>query len=266
MDSSAGMDGSAGPVALVGSGEFLDVMAPVDAVLLQGRPDRVAVLPTAAGLEGDARVAWWLDLARRHYEAMGVEAVPVRVLGRADAEDPDLAALLEGVGLVYLSGGDPHHVASTLRGTKVWEAVTAAWRQGAALAGCSAGAMALTSGAPPDLGPGGSRRSPASGPDGDVVGVRGLGLVRRLVVIPHFDLLERRRPGIVEWFRAWQPSGTTLVGVEEETALVGTAGGWRVLGRAAVWVFGPGAPERFIAGEEVPLAPPGMSSGAALLD
>jgi hypothetical protein len=75
-------------------------------------------------------------------------------------------------------------------------------------------------------------------------------------VIPHFDLLERRRPGIVEWFRSWQPAGTTLVGVEEETALVGTADRWRVDGRGSVWVFGPGSPGRFGAGEDVPLAPP----------
>src|ERR1700722_20160728 len=67
-------DGS-GPVALVGSGEFLDVMVGVDAGLLAGRPARVAVLPTAAGLEGDERVDWWLELARGHYEAMGVETV-----------------------------------------------------------------------------------------------------------------------------------------------------------------------------------------------
>ncbi|MGH9019226.1 MAG: Type 1 glutamine amidotransferase-like domain-containing protein, partial [Acidimicrobiales bacterium] len=127
--------GSVGPVALVGSGEFLEAMAPVDDALLAGRPRRVAVLPTAAGLESDERVAWWLDLARRHYEAMGVEAVPVPVRRRADAEDPALAALIDGAGLVYLSGGDPHHLAATLRGTPVLGALADAWRAGAALAG-----------------------------------------------------------------------------------------------------------------------------------
>ncbi|HXQ61168.1 MAG TPA: Type 1 glutamine amidotransferase-like domain-containing protein [Acidimicrobiales bacterium] len=250
------MGGLAGPVALVGSGEFLDVMAPVDAALLAGRAPRAAVLPTAASLEGGERVAWWLDLARRHYEAMGVEPVPVAVHSRADAEDPRLAGLLEGVGLVYLSGGDPHHLAATLRGSVVWEAVVAAWHRGAAVAGCSAGAMALTSGAPPDLGPGGSRRpAPPASPGGE-----GLGVVGHLAVIPHFDLLRRRRAGIVEWFGAWQPPGTTLVGVEEETALVSTGEGWRVHGMRSVWVFGTGSPECFGPGEGVPLAPPAPTS------
>jgi cyanophycinase len=252
--------GSAGPVALVGSGEFLEVMVPVDAALLAGRPARVAILPTAAGLESDERVAWWIDLARRHYEAMGVEPVPVPVRRRADAEDGDLAALIEGVGLVYLSGGDPHHLASTLRGSPVWEAIVRAWQGGAAVAGCSAGAMALTSGAPPDLGPGGTHRSvPGAGSPGATTQSddgAGLGLVGHLAVIPHFDLLERRRPGIVQRFSSWQPPATTLVGVEEETALVSTGPGWRVHGAGAVWVFGSGEPARFVAGQDVDLPPP----------
>lgn len=247
------MAGSEGPVALVGSGEFLEVMVPVDAELLAGRPARAAFLPTAASLEGADRVAWWLELGRRHYEAMGVEAVPVPVLTRDDADDPGLARLVEGAGLIYLSGGDPHHLAATLRGSLVWDAVVTQWRQGAALAGCSAGAMALTAGAPPDLGPGGSHRPIA---EEAAAGGAGLGLVGHLAVIPHFDLLERIRPGIVARFGDWKPPATVLVGVEEETALVGTGSGWRVHGVGAVWVFGSGEPQRFVDGQDVDLTPP----------
>jgi cyanophycinase-like exopeptidase len=256
------MDDTEGPVALVGSGEFLPVMAPVDAELLRGRPPRAAVVPTAAALEGEERLTWWLDLARRHYESLGVETVPVPVRTRQDADDPALAGLVAGAGLVYLSGGDPHHLASTLRGSRVWHAVLAAWHGGAALAGCSAGAMALTSGAPADLTPGGGRAdrtSVAAAPRRTLV--PGLAVVGHLAVIPHFDLLERRRPDTVEWFAAWQPPGTTLVGVEEDTAVVGDAAGWRVQGRAAVWVLGPGPRERFRAGDDVPLAPPRAAAG-----
>jgi cyanophycinase len=252
---------STGPVALVGSGEFLEVMTVVDAGLLAGRPKRVAVLPTAASLEGEERVGWWLDLARRHYEAMEVECVPVPVSSRAEADEAKLAGLVEGAGLVYLSGGDPHHLASTLRGSLVWDAVLAAWHGGAALAGCSAGAMALTSGAPPDLGPGGSRRERSGRAGAEVEGgANGLGVIGNLAVIPHFDLLERRGGGVVGWFRSWQPPGTTLVGVEEETALVGTAEGWRVEGRGGVWVFGAGSRVRVEAGGDVPLDRLGMAS------
>ncbi|MHB8682589.1 MAG: Type 1 glutamine amidotransferase-like domain-containing protein, partial [Acidimicrobiales bacterium] len=235
-----------GPVALAGSGEFLPVMESVDRALLQGGPNRAAFLPTAAALEGDARVAYWLDLGRRHYEQMGVEPVPVPVRTRADAEDPDIAALVRDVGLVYLSGGDPHHLAATLRGSAVWDAIVEVWRGGAALAGCSAGAMALTAGAP------------ALGSASDVAAgvANGLGVLPGISVIPHFDMMERWRAGAVDRFLAWRPPGTVLVGLDEDTALVGDGQGWRVEGRGAAWLFEGAGRRRFGPGEAVPLPAP----------
>jgi cyanophycinase len=244
------MAGGPGPVALVGSGEFLAVMEPVDAGLLEGRPRRAVVLPTAAAREGDARVSYWLELGRTHYEAMGVEPVLLDVRTRQDADDPATAAAIDGAGLVYLSGGDPHHLADTLRGTALWRAIVSAWHGGAALAGCSAGAMALTSGAPDNFRPAGVRSPRAPARPGVA---NGLGLIENLAVIPHFDQMERVRPGALEWFAAWQPAGTTLVGVEEQTALVATGGGWHVEGTGTVSVLEPLPRTTFGPGDEVPL-------------
>jgi cyanophycinase len=248
------MAGGPGPVALVGSGEFLAAMEPVDAALLEGRPRRAVVIPTAAAREGDARMSYWLELGRAHYQSMGVEPVLLDVRTRPDADDRATAALVEGAGLVYLSGGDPHHLSDTLRDTALWRAIVAAWQEGTALAGCSAGAMALTSGAPDNLLPtgGASRRTP----DHPRV-ANGLGLIGGLAVIPHFDQMERFRPGSLEWFASWQPAGTTLVGIEEETALVGSGGRWLVQGTGAVWVLDAAPRTRFGAGDDVPLEPPG---------
>jgi cyanophycinase len=247
------MAGGPGPVALVGSGEFLPVMEPVDAALLEGRPPRAVVLPTAAAREGDARMSYWLELGRKHYEAMGVEPVLLDVRTREDAEDPATAARVDGVGLVYLSGGDPHHLAETLAGTALWRAIVAAWETGSALCGCSAGAMALTSGAPDNLRPTGGASPHAPEHPGVA---NGLGLIGGLTVIPHFDQMERWRPGAHEWFAAWQPAGTTLLGIEEDTAVVGTAARWRVEGTGAAWVLDHGTKTRFAAGQEVPIPPP----------
>ncbi|HEY5025293.1 MAG TPA: Type 1 glutamine amidotransferase-like domain-containing protein [Acidimicrobiales bacterium] len=244
------MTGGPGPVALVGSGEFLAAMEPVDAGLLEGRPRRAVVVPTAAAREGDGRVSYWLELGRAHYEAMGVEPVLLDVRTRRDADDPAVAALIEGAGLIYLSGGDPHHLSDTLRDSALWAAITKAWHDGAALAGCSAGAMALTSGAPDNLLPGGA--AAAREPDHPRV-ANGLGLIAPLAVIPHYDQMERLRPGALEWFASWQPKGTTLVGIEEETALVGTGGRWQVQGVGAVWVLDATPRARFVAGDEVTL-------------
>lgn len=220
-----------GPVALAGSGEFLPVMEPVDRALLHGRSPRAAFIPTAAALEGDDRIAYWLDLGRRHFEAMGVEPVPVPVRTRDDAESAEMAALVDGAGLVYLSGGNPHYLAATLRGTALWRAIAGAWASGTALAGCSAGAMALSAGAPPRL-----LGERAAGID-VAEGHNGLGAIPGLAVIPHFDQMERWRPQVVEDYLRWLPPGTTLVGVDEETALVSSDGGWEVVGERAVWTL-----------------------------
>jgi len=238
-----------GPVALVGSGEFLPAMEALDGALLEGRPRRAAFLPTAAAREGDARVAYWLELGTKHYEALGVEPVPVDVRTRADADDPAMASLVAGAGLVYLSGGDPHHLSSTLRGTLVWEAICSAWRGGAALAGCSAGAMALTAGAPADLVAGAGRAERPAAADG----ANGLGLVGRVAVIPHFDQLERWRPGALARFEAWRPPGTVLVGIDEETALVDDGGRWCARGAGAVWLLEAGGRTPFADGDAVPV-------------
>src|SRR2546421_9800281 len=210
------------PVALVGSGEFLPVMEEVDRELLAGRPPVLAFLPPAAGQEGPSRIQYWLRLAESHARRLGVEPVPVPVLDRADAERTDLADRLAGAGLVYLSGGNPGYLADTLRKSPVLDAIVAAWEGGAALAGCSAGAAALSEVAhelPTDV-----RRL-------------GLGLVRRLVVIPPFDQVEHRAPEIIGRSVSSLTDGQLLVGIDENTALVGGPDRWRVRGRGRVSVI-----------------------------
>ncbi len=240
---------------MVGSGEFLPAMEAVDKELLAGRPLRVAVIPTASAPEGPGRLSYWLDLARRHYDKLGVQSVDVPVFDRTDADAPELAARIDEVGMVYLSGGNPHFLASTLRATKVWDAVLTAWHGGAALAGCSAGAMALTSGAPPGLRPVGAGAVGAVGAAGATDAApgpaNGLGVIDTLAVIPHYDQMERWRPGAGELWAQWKPAGTTLVGIDEETAILTTSAGWQVRGAQGVWVIDHGSRRRFSAGDTV---------------
>ncbi|MCA1710280.1 MAG: Type 1 glutamine amidotransferase-like domain-containing protein [Actinobacteria bacterium] len=228
-----------GPLALVGSGEYLPVMAEVERALLAGRLPRYVQLPTAAAPEGERSLARWVALGREQAERLGVEAVPVVVRDRDEADDPELAALVEGAGLVYLSGGSPTFLASTLRGTAVAAAIEAAWRGGAALAGCSAGAMALTDWVPELRRPGRT--------------VDGLGLVPRLRVIPHFDRFVGWMPDLVGRYLARAPEGVAVVGVDEDTALVWDGAAWTVRGRQHVWVLERDGRTGFADGEQVPL-------------
>ena len=222
----------AGTVALVGSGEFLPVMEDVDRVLLDGRAQRVVFLPTAAAPEGAERVEYWMQLGRDHYARMGVEAEPLLVLDRNDADRAELAERVAGAGLVYLSGGNPAYLTETLRDTAVWRAIEVAWRGGCALAGCSAGAIALSAVVRDRF-------------DADAPLRSALSVVPQLAVLPHFDRLRRFRPEIVEGRARAMPEGLTLVGIDEDTAIVGPSSGqWTVMGRQQAWVFGPGAEPR----------------------
>src|SRR5262249_36606640 len=139
----------------------------------------------------------------------------------------DLAALIQGAGLIYLSGGNPQFLARTLRGTRVWAAIEAAWRSGAALAGCSAGAIALTDWVL-------AVRAPAREPE------PGRRVAPWLRALPRFDRARPGAPALATRAAAGAPRGTTVIGIDEDTAIVDLAGGgrnWRVHGRQQAWVL-----------------------------
>lgn len=232
-----------GPLALVGSGEYLPVMAAIEGDLIAGRPPRYVQIPTAAAHEGPASLDRWVTLGREQAQRLGVEAVPLVVHNRKEADDPALAAQVDGAGLIYLSGGSPTRLAKALRGTAVGAAIETAWRGGAALAGCSAGAMALTAWVP-------SLRRPGTHPE------QGLGFVPHLRVIPHFDKFERWIPDLAGRFLARAPAGTAVVGIDEETALVWDSDAWTVRGERSVWVLCTDGRTSFAAGDVAPLPPP----------
>ncbi len=218
----------AGPVALVGSGEYLPALEHVDRALLDGRPPRFVQLATAAAPEGPAVLARWRDLGAAAAARLGVEQVVVPVLDRDDAMDAAHAALVAGAGLVYLSGGNPLYLTETLRDSAVWHAIVEAWRGGSALAGCSAGAMALSA-AVPDL------RHLWRG------AAPGLGLLPTIEVLPHFDAFAARLPDLVLRRVAGAPDGVQVVGIDENTALVGGLGGWRTENGSDGEPVGPGS-------------------------
>ncbi len=237
-----------GPVALVGSGEYLDVMAEVDIGLMAGRNPRAVLLPTAAAEEGEATVQHWLELGARHFTRLGVEPVPLRVLTPDDANRQDLAAVVAGAGLIYLSGGNPGYLASVLRDSVVWAAIKMAWQAGAALAGCSAGACALSYAAD-DV-----RATPRTGiraeprvSEPPMSRPTGLAAIPEVAVIPHFDRMQRWSPDLAGRYIDRTPAGVTVVGIDEDTAIVTAPGGagdqagkkrcFAVAGRQSAWIL-----------------------------
>lgn len=214
----------AGTLALVGSGEYLASMRPLEARLLEGRPAKYVQIATAAVPDGEQRLHYWHELGAAQAAALGVECVIATARTPEEANDLARAESIRGAGLIYLSGGHPGFLADVLRGSLLWATIVDEWRNGASLAGCSAGAMAMTSWIP-------SLRHPFEG------GVEGLGLLPHLRVIPHFDAFYQRMPSIVDRFLHGKDSRVHLIGIDEDTAVVGGPTEWQVVGQGGAWIL-----------------------------
>ncbi len=246
---------SPGAVALVGSGEYLNVMDTTDTYLLEtlggAANARVALLPTASGLEPNGPISW-NNLGLRHFSQLGVQDVrATTIIDRVGAHNPEQLALLQGANFYYFSGGNPQHTIETLRDTPAWDIITAAYQQGAVLTGCSAGAMML------------SRYTIAIRQVMDGKKPRwidSLAVVPNFVVFPHFDRMSRFLDSSeLQTLISDLPDGILVAGIDENTAFVrlqidARKARWRVMGQQAVHLFEKNAPERTLqVGEEVVL-------------
>jgi cyanophycinase len=213
-------------------------MEDVDRLMLArvgGPAARVVVLPTAAGLEEPASPRRWADKGVRHFDRLGAQTEAAWILGRDDAFDPRWLSSLARADLIYFSGGNPRHLVETMIDTPAWQTIQTRHAAGAALAGCSAGAMAF----------GGLSLQPrrlwsSSAQPGTWYAA--LGLVPGVAVLPHFDRwIGRMGDNTLKQLAASLPDGVTLIGVDEDTALVQLDGcetsGWQVLGRKGVSII-----------------------------
>ncbi|HKW78222.1 MAG TPA: Type 1 glutamine amidotransferase-like domain-containing protein [Candidatus Limnocylindria bacterium] len=219
---------SRGILVLAGSGEFTPAMDAVDAALLDTlRPRaRVAIVPTAAGLEDTPPE--WIAKGTEHFRALGADPFGVPVLNRDDANDPRWSDAIADADWIYFSGGDPAHITSSLDGTRFWSAVLARNRAGAILAGSSGGAMVM-----------GEHTFVFSGRDADGFPTgfsvrRAMGVVRDVIIAPHFDIIPER---VIREWSGVMPAGQRLLGIDEDTALVQHDGSWDVRGRGRVLLF-----------------------------
>ena len=211
-----------GPLALVGGAEFMRGNEQQDRLLVDAAAGRPAYVVCAAARLHPEQAA---ETAARWFGSLGVAMTELRVRSRADAARPATVAAARQAGLIYLAGGDPGRTVRLLAATPVWAAVVAAWRDGAALAGSSAGAMALCRWSlVRDRWPDHETRRP----------VDALGLVPDCAALPHFDTFGER----------WIPSArealgseTVLLGIDERTAAVWSDGAWTAMGPGEVTII-----------------------------
>src|SRR3989304_1338196 len=167
-----------GPLILAGSGEYTPTMEVVDRYLLaacDGRP--VLLIATACAQEGDERMTWWEELGVAHFRRLGVEALPLRIRDRSEADRPEHAERIAAAG-----GG---------RGRE------AARGRGAGVAGAGGGRGVLNAAAPspwPDAPP----------------GPTALGLAAPVRAMAHFNRMEARRPEVLERIVSSRQAGPAI--------------------------------------------------------
>jgi cyanophycinase len=233
--------------ALLGSGEFEPWSDEVDRWILEhsDTPDGpILILPTASAPEGDSVFARWGDMGMTHFTATGIRAEVVPLKSRADAEDPDVVAALETAAAAYFSGGNPLYLADTLGGTAFWETLLRRVEAGLVYAGCSAGISVLG-----ELAPDSAAEDPAS----HDVWRPGLRIFPKVILAPHWDMLDTYVPGLSQFIMSAAPPDYRLLGVDEHTAVLGDGTTWTVAGLGhgrlledGVWREWP-AGERFVA-------------------
>ena len=203
------MNQSKGVLALVGSGEYSLQMQEFETGLLHsafshGKQNRYIQIPTGSSHEGEDRRNFWRRKGQEQSDRIGSECVYLPIHEREDAFNPEFVDQIEGAGLIYFSGGDPHRIAEIFRSSPLWGAIVESYESGTSLAGCSAGAMAF---------------------GGTIMGIRksshsaGLGLLPDIEVIPHYDKMLGWLPDRVASFIARGGADTTLIGIDENTAL-----------------------------------------------
>lgn len=193
-----------------------------------GERARIAVVPTASSLGPEI-----VDVYEALFRRLGAEAVvATRPESREEAEDPALAARLDDVSGIFMTGGNQLKLSGIVNGTAFGEAIRQAHRRGVVVAGTSAGASIQSS------------HMVAFGPGGATPKQRmtqlaaGLGLIHDVVIDQHFG--QRNRYGRLLMLVAQSPS-LLGIGVDEDTAAVVTQEDGceilRVVGRGVVTLF-----------------------------
>ena len=234
-----------GSLGLVGSGEYLPQLAEFEKSLIEdgianGKKPIFLQIPTAAGRESENRIEFWKQLGKEQAERLGYESKFLPVLKREDADNPEFVESVKDAALIYFSGGDPHYLADTLINTPLWHGIYENWQSGGSLAGCSAGAMVLSTHVP------NFRLSRHQSTEG-------FGIIENVRVIPHFNKFFKWIPESAAKLLMHVPDDSVLIGIDELTAIVKRGGSdfWQVYGQAKLHIL-KGLPEaQFSHGQEI---------------
>ena len=104
-------------------------MAKLEALLIQDgvankKRERFVQIPTAAGQESPDRIRYWQELGERQAKFLGVEVIFLPIFDSESANKSEYVEAIADSALVYMSGGDPHFLANTLRESLVLDGLS----------------------------------------------------------------------------------------------------------------------------------------------
>jgi cyanophycinase len=192
--------------------------------LAGGRDARIAVISSASSLGPQAG-----EMYKRVFGELGAAHVtPIHAATRPEANDDHSARAVRDSTGVFLTGGNQLRLSSTIGGTRLADAILERFRNGAVIAGTSAGASAMSS------------HMIAFGASGATPKHRmaqiaaGLGVLPGVIVDQHFQ--QRNRLGRLLAIVAQNPS-LIGIGIDEDTAgVVGPDLVMEVIGRRSVTI------------------------------
>ena len=230
-----------GALALVGGDEFRPDCEPMDRALLadiERQPPRVVIIPTAAARQGPAIAA---KNGERWFSRLGAQTGSLMIVSELEASDPKLLAALDAADMIYLTGGDPALLLRILQGSAFAEALRRRAREGALIAGSSAGAMVLGAA----MRYGGADWTPT------------LGLAPQVAVLPHHGASPRADWQALRTSLAAIGRDVTPLGIPTATACVQADGEaeWQVVGAHPVTVYAAAGPYHVAPGGRFALAP-----------
>ena len=190
----------------------------------------IRIIPTAAAPDNNDQRAG--NNGIRWFQSLGAKDVmSLPLIDKASANDEKIAQSLRDAKLIYLLGGFTHYLGQTLKNSLSWKAAIDAYRNGAVIAGSSAGAMVMC----------GFYFDPGAGKVVD-----GLNLVPNSLVLPHHDTFGKNwAPRLLK-----QIPNVTLLGIDEQTGMIddGDNKSWTVHGRGGVTLYRNQSVEKYPAG------------------
>ena len=209
-----------GYLLLEGGAEFGGQMRDPDLKAIElagGFEAPIRIIPTAAAPDNNHQRAG--NNGIRWFQSLGAKDVmSLPLIDKVSADDENLAKSLREAKLIYMLGGFTGYLGETLKESTAWNAVMDAYRNGAVVAGSSAGAMVMCE-FYYDLN------------QGQVI--NGLNLVPNSLVLPHHNTFGK------SWAsRLLEIVQVNLIGIDEQTGMLDDgARTWTVYGRGEVTLY-----------------------------